>query len=425
VGLLTAHGGGYYSIHPALPWFFKRLFDDYYGGSEDRTARAYVEVLAFVALHYVRRYRGGQREVINSLAAQEANLLHARDVARSRAWWRLVLSTMDGLGDLYDQAGRPAEWRRLVQEIVPDFVDPATDGPLPGREEAWGLLTDYRVRLAREGRQWKEAERLQRILAEWSRKHASQALAIPPERGLDDAQRAAILALAVSIEQLGHIQRVVGQAACVESFRESYELDLRADAQAAAGVVAYNLGIAYQTVPGIRDLEEAQRWYQLSLELSSEGDRLARAKSLTQLGSLAYERSRDARKAGRPAEEVAQQLGRALEFCGQALELLPDNSIKDLAVTHGQLGAIYVEAGDLDLALAHLLKSIACFESVGDIHGAAQIRENVAIALTLRGRFADAREYALAALRNYQTYGEGAKDDVLKTLELIALIDKA
>jgi len=30
VGLLTAHGGGYYTIHPALPWFFKGLFDEYW-----------------------------------------------------------------------------------------------------------------------------------------------------------------------------------------------------------------------------------------------------------------------------------------------------------------------------------------------------------------------------------------------------------
>ena len=23
IGLLTAHGGGYYAIHPALPWYFR------------------------------------------------------------------------------------------------------------------------------------------------------------------------------------------------------------------------------------------------------------------------------------------------------------------------------------------------------------------------------------------------------------------
>ena len=31
IGLLTAHGGGYYSIHPALPWYFKGMFEENYG----------------------------------------------------------------------------------------------------------------------------------------------------------------------------------------------------------------------------------------------------------------------------------------------------------------------------------------------------------------------------------------------------------
>ncbi len=30
IGLLTSHGGGYYTIHPALPWFFRSLFEQYY-----------------------------------------------------------------------------------------------------------------------------------------------------------------------------------------------------------------------------------------------------------------------------------------------------------------------------------------------------------------------------------------------------------
>ena len=34
VGLLTAQGHGYYAIHPALPWFFRGLFVQYYAGRE-------------------------------------------------------------------------------------------------------------------------------------------------------------------------------------------------------------------------------------------------------------------------------------------------------------------------------------------------------------------------------------------------------
>jgi hypothetical protein len=66
-----------------------------------------------------------------------------------------------------------------------------------------------------------------------------------------------------------------------------------------------------------------------------------------------------------------------------------------------------------------------CVRGVVVRPGAARTQYNVAVTFVRRGRFPDAKEYALAALRNYETYGEGAKDDVLKTLELIALIDKA
>jgi tetratricopeptide (TPR) repeat protein len=424
VGLLTAHGGGYYSLHPALPWFLKKLFHEYYGKSANRAIRAYVEAMGVLGDYYHHAYSEGWRGLITALQAQEANLVHARELARSRGWWRQALSTMQGLRILYDHTGRRAEWARLVEEIVPDFVDSATDGPLPGKEDDWGLVTEYRVRLAREARQWEKAERLQRMRVGWNRKRASAALAIPPEK-LDGNRRNTIRTLASSIDSLGQIQRELGQTACVESYRESHELALRISDHPGAPIAAYNLGTAYKDLAEIRSLAEAERWYERSLELHSEGDRLGRAKCLGQLGSVAYRRFMGAREAGKPALELAKHLQRALDLYNQALELTPENAIDHLAAMHHQLGNIYDAAGDLDEAMAHYRQSISYSESAGDLYGAAQTQRNVALALVQRGRFPDAKEYALAALRNYQTYGEGAKDDVLKTLELIAWIDKA
>jgi hypothetical protein len=42
---------------------------------------------------------------------------------------------MQGLRVLYEHTGRAVEWRRLVEELIPELTDPATGGPLPGREE--------------------------------------------------------------------------------------------------------------------------------------------------------------------------------------------------------------------------------------------------------------------------------------------------
>ena len=90
---------------------------------------------------------------------------------------------MQGLRVLYDHTGRRAEWARLVAEIVPEFVDPQTDGPLPGREEHWSLVTEYRVRLAREMRNWPEAERLQRVCVDWDRRRAETCSPLAPRAG--------------------------------------------------------------------------------------------------------------------------------------------------------------------------------------------------------------------------------------------------
>jgi tetratricopeptide (TPR) repeat protein len=94
-----------------------------------------------------------------------------------------------------------------------------------------------------------------------------------------------------------------------------------------------------------------------------------------------------------------------------------------LGAIHSQLGNIYADAGDMDRAFEHRQTSIRHNEWAGDVNGAAKTRFNVALTLARSGRFADAKEYALAALRGYQSFGDRAKNDVMRTLDLIADID--
>ncbi|MFO1430198.1 MAG: CHAT domain-containing protein [Candidatus Competibacteraceae bacterium] len=432
VGLLTAHGGGYYRIHPALPWYFKSLFDHYYApaptsqgeGQKLKATRAFVEAMGALGNDYANQYECGNRDLIAMLSAEEANLLHARQLARTNGWWRRVISTMQGLHALYNHTGRRAEWARLVQEIVPDFVNPKTDGPLAGREEQWGLVTEYRVRLAMEARQWAEAERLQRVCVEWARQRAAAALTVPPN-ALDDAQRNAIRTLAASLHELGKIQRELGQAVCVKQYEEALKLSESIGEKAGAATCASNLGHAYMTIPALRDLAQAERWYRRSLELHDEYDRLGRGQCLGELGHVAWERFQEARDAGKPETELLRHLNEAVQFYSQALELLPPNAVNDLAVTHNALGVIYDSAGDLDRALPHYREAIRYSEAAGDLYHAGMARFNVARALAQSGRFPDAREYTLAALRNFETYGDRAAAEIEKTRQLLAQIESA
>jgi tetratricopeptide (TPR) repeat protein len=422
IGLLTGHGGGYYSIHPALPWFFQKWFDQYYANAKERATRAFAETMGSLGTYYHKRYGEGLTDVVDDLRAEEANLRQARALARARGWWDTLIEAMQGLRTLYEHTGRRAEWAQLVQEIVPQFVDPATDGPLPGREEQWSLVTDYRVRLARQARQWPEAERLQRITVEWNRRRASPATGLSPDR-VDPAQRHEIHSLAASLHALGEIQRELGQPECVQSYDESYELALGINDRPAAA--AFNLGTAYRDLPAIRNLEEAERWYRRSLELHAREDSLHRARCLVQLGTVSHERFREAQETDEPQQELLKHLNAARDLYLQALELIPQDAIADSAAIHGQLGNIYCDAGDVDRALAHYRECIGYMEHGGDVYGAAQARSNLALTLRRAGRFPDAREYALAALRGYQTFGDRAKDEVTRTLKMIAQIEQA
>ncbi|MFN8484637.1 MAG: CHAT domain-containing protein [Anaerolineae bacterium] len=456
IGLLNAYGGGYYAIHPTVPWFLQNLFERYYGspssipptpflpppvgeegGAEQseagdreglppalRAVRAWVEAEGALGDYYHNAYGAGNRGVIAALAEEEDNLLRARALARRYGWWGGVISAMQGLDRLYDHRGRREEWRRLVEEIVPDFVDAATGGPRPGREEEWRPVMEYRVRLAQEARRWQEAEALQRVTVEWDRRRAADALAAPPA-SLDDRQRHTVRSLAVTLHELAQIEREQGQSACVAHYEEALALLERIADKPAAASAAFNLGHAYKDLPALRDLAQAETWYRRSLALTPEDDRLGRGQCLGQLGLVARERFAEARAAGRPAQEQRTHFNAALRSYLDALAMFPADDVADLAVTHHQIGIIYGDAGDLDQALPHYRESIRYKESMGDLYLAGTTRYNVALALAQDGRLGDALLYAQAALRNFEPYGAGAADMAQKTQELIALIEEA
>jgi len=424
VGLLEAHGGGYYSIHPALPWFFQELFARSSEDARLAARRAFVEAMGELGNYYHNSYGAGKREVLSALRAEEANLLQARRLALENGWWRGVISAMQGLDELYDHTGRRAEWKRLVEEVVPAFVEPKTEAPLPGLEEEWSLVIQYRVGLAREERNLPEAERLQGLQVDLARQRAAPLLTQPRE-GLDSGQRNQVRTFAAAVHDIGEIQREAGRAECVASYKESLALAEQIGDQAGAAICAFNLGHAYKDLPDLRDLAEAERWYRRSLDLRDPGDRLGRGGGAAQLGTVFLERFRGARSAGRPEEELLVLLNDAAHWYHQALELLREDAVAEQAVTHHQLGSVYGEARDLDRALPHYQKAIRYLEIQGNLFDASNTRFNVAVDLSSVGRFADALAYAEEALRGFESFGERAGAEVGETRRLIAEIQTA
>jgi tetratricopeptide (TPR) repeat protein len=325
---------------------------------------------------------------------------------------------------LYDQTGRRAAWRRLIEEIVPDFVDPKSEGFLPGREDGWRLVTQYRVYLAKEDRNWQDAKRLQQYLVSWGRKKAATVLELSIQQ-LDGSSRHSILILAVLLNELGEILREQGNAGCVDPYQDALELAERIGERSMAAYCAFNLGHAYKNLPVLRDLTNAERWYCRSLDLFDAHDGLGRGNCLLQLGSVALEHLRETKKGELPENELLSFANQAIAFYHETLVLLPMNAVNILTITHNQIGVTYAEVGDLDQALRHWRESIRYKEASGDHYGAGQTRFNIALALANHGRPDKALIYARAALDNFEPYGAGAAADIEDTQRLIADIERA
>jgi tetratricopeptide (TPR) repeat protein len=217
----------------------------------------------------------------------------------------------------------------------------------------------------------------------------------------------------------------MGRPECIGVFRESFDLALRIQDRPEAAVVAFNLGHAYLSLPPLRNLDEAERWYRKSADLRTKSDQMLRAASLVQLSIVAYERFLEARAAKKPQPELLRHFNDALRGCREGLEMTPPDAVGQLAAAHSELGAIYDAGGDLDHSLHHYRETIRLFEVQGNLYHAATARYNVALVLAQASRFADARQYAEAALRDYQTYGANAADEVQRMLDLISQIAKA
>jgi tetratricopeptide (TPR) repeat protein len=423
VGLLNGHGGGYYGIHPALPWYFRDLFERYYPGEAGNASRrAFTEAMGVLGNFYHDRFNQGHRGVaLSALAAEEDNLLAAWRIAQTQATWDRVISAMQGLSTLYQETGRSRAWRQLVETVLPHFVDHASDGPLPGREEDWALVTGYRVQLAMQELNWAEADRLQRMSVDWSRERARSAMETAPEKW-DNRQRHLVRTLAASVHGLADIQRSKGDAACATAYLEAFELARSIRDTAGQAVCAFNLGHAHREIGELRDLDEAERWFRKSLDLRAANDAPGRGKSLGQLGHIAFDRFLEAHEAKRPIEERARHLADAARLHGQALEMFPETDIASRATAHNELGIIYRHAGDIERALRHYQEAIRYRERADDFLSAGEARFNVALAMRSAGRLHDALTYAEAALANFLGFGERAAAEIQRTERLIAMI---
>lgn len=440
-GLLSQLGGTRFSIHPALPWFLRQLFARHYDGIEGRSSaadalRAWAEAVGGLGDFYAAQFAGGNRRVTEFLALEEANLLHARRTARRQGWWNVVTSVMQGLRTSFEYQGRLAEWARLVAEITPDYCAD-DDSPLPGQEEGYSLVLEYRVGLATDyDRDLPRAAALEEKRVASSRQRAATALALPADAPLDSVQRNRIRTLGVSVQSLGNILREQANADCVPCFEQSITHARRIQDIATEAVAHYNLGRAFIEIPALRNLDAAEAAYQASLALRDPGDALGRSNCLQQIGMVHHERFKESRRRGEPADVVLKHAQAAEKHYRQALDLCPPSALTHLGPIHNGIGALCAEAGQVEPARVHYEKAAQSFERTGDRYRAGQTRFNIALmfaqaanreplASRQQNLVERAQAYAQAALHDFQHYQGRADDMESKTRQFLDRIHQA
>ena len=440
-GLLTHLGGTWYTIHPALPWFLRNLFARYYDGQQGRSTttaalRAWVKAIGGLSNYYHHQFNDGNRDVIQLLALEEANLLQARRTAHLHGWLSPIISAMQGLRSLYQYQGRQSEWSRLVAEITPDYCAP-NDAPIPGREDHYSVVMGYRVELALDhDRDLPRAAALQGKRVIWNRQRAARALAIPSDSPLDRGQRNNIRTLGVSLVALGNILREQGSGDCVHHYEEAVSHYQRVQDSAAEAITFFNLGHAYKNTPTIRNLDAAEVAYQRSLDGFVQNDLLNRSKSIGQIGMVHHQRFYESRQRGEPAETALKHAQAAEEHYNQALALCPPTALVDLGPLHGQLGNLHFDIGQTELAHRHFEKTAQYSQQTGNRYQAGAVRCNIASmylqaaeqeATPSRQRdlLHRAEAYSQAALRDFQHYQGRAAAEEAKAQQLLAAIAQA
>jgi tetratricopeptide (TPR) repeat protein len=413
IGLVSPLDRGFFLVHPALPWYFQRLFAETFGppdGPEGEAAvRAYVETMNYLANKYHQVHITVPARILPVVILQEANFLNARHLAIRHQWRDLVMLPTRGLEIFYEFTGRDLELARLTQELVPLLTDPSTGLPPPGLEQDFLALTEMRSRLARRARNWELAERLLRTSLQVSERRAEAA------RSAAEPDRVAIRSLGIDYQHLALLLIEQGRPESIGYLEKALAIFEEVEAWTEAARAAANIANVYLTRREASDLNLAEKWLMTAIERFG-ADRLGRGKCLAQLAQVKYGQLEHSLAAGADQEAAREIWTAAVQLVNEAFQQLPEEAIRDLASVHDVAGDLCRSARDVDQALSHYRQRIRISEELGQRYDAGVGRWKAASTLALARRFDDAALFAERAIQDFSQSGSQAMTAQAKEL---------
>jgi hypothetical protein len=399
--LERASGGGIinkltpfiYAVHPAVPWFIKRLFDKYYPETSGTgTSSRDDTILSFclATLHFSGFLSSKHDRARVFLSTEEANLLHARRLARDQKWFGLLVDLTNVIAGFYNRTGRRIERVRIERATVLELIDTTSLDALPGREDFRVAGLEMMLEVACEERNLRDAKRAYAALTE--RFNASM-----PESKLQhidtltDSEREIIRGqVEVTKLWIGILSEQGGKEnleAAIILGERFFDLAERIEATTSASGIAFHIGHADFDLKGAANVTIAEQWYQKALERVGQEDEGRRRMILFELAQIRYARAQHslhtiAQKGEPPNENDFLELSNLFNSALNAARTLQSEvSADDILVKirlHHLIGNLYDDAGSatgdknlIEEAAKNYQSYIKLTSDIGDIADAA------------------------------------------------------
>ncbi|HEX2314372.1 MAG TPA: CHAT domain-containing protein [Thermomonospora sp.] len=415
LGLLTPLEADFHGISPFLPAAVRGLHG--VPTDEEWTARVRREHVALMALFghgLFWSYNHGNRDVLNVIALEEANLLHTWRTALDHGWYDEAIGPMQALHMLYGDSHRRDAWHAMVRALAPALLDPVTllphdDLPLADLSHAT-ILYDYVHGVAHD----RDDTAMLEVLRE-RRSHASaRLLRDGADRGV---HRTGLRSRAVELLDEGTL----------EAAREAVNLAHRAHDQPLEASALVSLG-HHHLAAG--DLRQARRCFEEGFALVADTDRHTLARvfgglgdvHMAEFGRISQAQLDELVREGR-VDHTARRIEVSVPPAGitalrnadrhyqAALNALSGDDWSTTAPIHHMLGQVANRLGEVAEADLHFRKAIEGHERAGDVYRAAQSRYEFAEHLVHRGvRLQEALRYAEHAYRDLSSLKPGTRE---------------
>ena len=431
IGLVRSVRSEIYVVHPALPWFFRGLFERYYPGTvgeespATRVTRAFAEAIVEWG-EFLENKLGGTRDLVVALSAEEENLLQALRLARRHGWWKLAVRASNVICNFYGAMGRQVERIRQLRAIVADCLDVETLSALPGREECWFKAVSRGLQLGLSEYDFAAAERFYSAAS----KHLLAQIGDAISREISAVSKAErdLIKEYIDLTRIwigGMVATKVraNLEAAAKLGERAFDLACRFDYHERASQVAFHLGHCYSDIleegrvlTEESNLLTAEKWYKRSLDWTKAEDAQTRSMILFELAQVRYSRMQNAVHARAKASTIESLINDAMRSALEAEKTVAPEFIEERARVHHLLGNIFDDAGSLtgdrkytNEAVNHYQEYIKLADRMGDLLDAAVgCREMARLRLKL-GEFDDALVFAQEAVRKCEKVGPGGQ----------------